>query len=132
MKTDRVVLPIVKTTEGNHVLIVFSMQIVAPDEKRTAILRTLGSLLGPTRAAAGCMQAQLYADVDKRKTLLLVEEWESREQFERNLDTAKINTFVAAIELSSEAPVVHVDSVEREEGVDALALHRTSIGIVRH
>jgi quinol monooxygenase YgiN len=109
-------------------LIVFSMQIVAPDEKRKEILRTLGSLLGPTRAAAGCMQVRLYADLDKRKTLFLVEEWESREQFERNLDTTKLNTIVAAIELSSEAPVVHVDSVEREEGVDTLAPHRGTIG----
>jgi quinol monooxygenase YgiN len=132
MKTGRVVLPMVETTERNQVLIVFSMQIVAPDEKRTAILRTLGSLLGPTRAAAGCMQAQLYADLDKHRTLLLVEEWESREQFEHNLDNAKINTIVAAIELSSEAPVVRVDSVEREEGVDTLALHRTATGNVRH
>src|SRR4051812_33796503 len=61
-----------------QVLIVFSMQIVAPDEKRAEILRTLGSFLGPTRAAAGCMQVQLCADLDKRKTLLLIEEWESR------------------------------------------------------
>ncbi|MCK1407130.1 antibiotic biosynthesis monooxygenase [Bradyrhizobium sp. 76] len=106
-------------------MIVFSMQIVAPDEKRAEILRTLGSLLGPTRAAAGCVQARLYADLDKRKTLCLVEEWGSREQFERNLDTAKLNTIVAAIELSSEAPVVHVDTIEREAGVDTLALHRT-------
>ena len=108
------------------------MQIVAPDERRTAILRTLGSLLGPTRAAAGCVQAHLYADIDKRKTLFLVEEWETREQFECNLDASKLNTIVAAIELSSEAPVVHVDSVEREEGVDALALHRTAAGTARH
>jgi quinol monooxygenase YgiN len=108
------------------------MQIVAPDEKRTAILRTLGALLGPTRAAAGCMQARLYADIDRRKTLLLVEEWESREQFERNLDSTKLNTIVAAIELSSEAPVVRLDSVEREEGVNTLALHRSGTGVVRH
>jgi quinol monooxygenase YgiN len=108
-------------------LIVFSLQIVAPDEKRTTILRTLGSLLGPTRAAAGCLQARLYSDLDKRKTLLLVEEWESREQFERNLDTAKLNTIVAVIELSNEAPVVRVDSVQREEGVDTLAIHRSAI-----
>jgi quinol monooxygenase YgiN len=113
-------------------LIVFSMQIVAPDEQRTAILRTLGALLGPTRAAAGCMQARLYADIDKRKTLFLVEEWESREQFESNLDTAKLNTIVAAIELSSEAPVVRLDQVEREEGVGTLALHRSAAGAVRH
>ncbi len=111
------------------------MQIVAPDEKRTAILRTLGSLLGPTRAAAGCMQAHLYADLDKRRTkrrtLFLVEEWESREQFERNLDTAKLNTIVAAIELSSEAPLIRLDSVEREEGVNTLALHRTATGTIQ-
>jgi quinol monooxygenase YgiN len=108
-------------------LIIFSMQSVAPDKNRTAILRTLGSLLGPTRAAEGCIQARLYGDLDKRKTLLLAEEWESREQFERNLDTVKVNTIVAAIELSSEPPIVRVDSVERrEEGVDTLALHRTA------
>jgi quinol monooxygenase YgiN len=106
-------------------LIVFSMQIVAPDERRTTLLRALGSMLGPTRVAPGCLDARLYCDVDRRKTLLLVEEWESREKFERNLDMAKLNAIVAAIELSSEAPVVRVDAVEREEGVEALALHRS-------
>jgi quinol monooxygenase YgiN len=112
-------------------LIVFSMQIVALDEKRTALLRTLGSMLGPTRVAPGCHDARLYSDLDRRKTLLLVEEWESREQFDRNLDASKINAIVAAIELSSEAPVVRVDAVEREEGVDALALHRSVSGGAR-
>jgi quinol monooxygenase YgiN len=116
----------------NRTVIVFSIQIVTPDEKRTTIVRALSALLGPTRAAAGCMRAHLYADLDKPKTLFFVEEWESRAQFERNLDTAKINTIVAAIELCGEAPVVRVDSVEREEGVDTLALHQTPTGIVRH
>ena len=100
------------------------MEIVAPDEQRTAILRTIGSLLGPTRVAPGCMDARLYADLDRRKTLLLVEEWQSREQFERNLDVRKLSTIVAVMELSGEPPVVRVDSVEREEGINTLALHR--------
>jgi quinol monooxygenase YgiN len=101
------------------------MQIVAPDDRRTALLRTLGSILGPTRVAPGCLDARLYSDLDRRKTLMLIEDWETREQFERNLDMAKLSAIVAAIELSSEAPVVRVDTVEREEGVDALSLHRT-------
>jgi len=108
-------------------LIVFSMQIVASDEGRTALLRTLGSMLGPTRVTPGCLDARLYSDLDRRKALLLVEDWQSREQFELNLDMAKLNAIVAAIELSSEAPVVRVDAVEREEGVDVLALHRSAI-----
>jgi quinol monooxygenase YgiN len=112
-------------------LIVFSMQIVAPDERRTALLRALGSMLGPTRVAPGCRDARLYSDLDRRKTLLLVEEWESREQFDRSLDMSKLNAIVAAIELSSDAPVIRVDAVEREEGVDALALHRSVISGAR-
>jgi quinol monooxygenase YgiN len=104
------------------------MQIVVPDQMRTALLRTIGSILEPTRVAPGCLSAHLYAELDKRKTLLLVEEWGSRDQFERNLDAEKLNAIVAAIELSSEAPVVRVDTVEREEGVDTLALHRTLSG----
>jgi quinol monooxygenase YgiN len=105
-------------------LIVFSLQIVTPDERRTVLLRALGAMLGPTRAAPGCLDAHLYSDLDRRKTLVLVEDWESREQFERNLDAAKLNAIVAAIELSSEPPVVRVDTLEREEGVDVLALHQ--------
>src|SRR5712672_4170063 len=100
------------------------MQIVVPDERRTALLRILGSMLGPTRVAPGCLDARLYSDLDRRKTLLLVEEWESREQFDRNLDAAKLNAIVAAIELSSEAPVVRVDTVERREGIDGLTPYR--------
>ena len=49
----------------------------------------------------------------------------SRDKRELKSDTAKLNAIVGAIELSSEAPVVRVDTVEREEGVDTLALHRS-------
>jgi quinol monooxygenase YgiN len=107
-------------------LIVFSMEIVAQDQVRAALLRTLGSILEPTRVAPGCLSARLFSDLDKRKALLLVEEWETRDQFERNLDTTKLNVIVGAIELSSAAPVIRIDAVEREEGVDALALHRSA------
>jgi quinol monooxygenase YgiN len=113
-------------------LIAFSMQIVAPDERRTTLLRALSSMLGPTRVAPGCLDARLYEDLDKRKTLLLVEEWESRQQFERNLDKEKLNAIVGAIELSSEAPVVRIDTVERQDGVETLGLHRSgALGDVR-
>jgi quinol monooxygenase YgiN len=102
-------------------LIVFSLQIVAPDERRTVLLRALGAMLGPTRVAPGCLGAGLYSDLDGRRTLLFVEDWESREQFERNLDAAKLNAIVSVIELCTEAPVVRLDTVERAEGMDVLS-----------
>lgn len=107
------------------------MRIITPERARTALLRTLGSVLEPTRVALGCLSARLFTDLDERRSLVLVEEWQSREHFERNLDSVKLNAIVAAIELSSEAPVVHVDSVERQEGVDVLALHRSAGNNIR-
>ncbi|MDR3467040.1 MAG: antibiotic biosynthesis monooxygenase [Xanthobacteraceae bacterium] len=104
----------------------FSLEIVAPDQVRTALLRALVSVLEPTRVSPGCLSARLFSDLDRRKSVLLIEEWETRDQFDRNLDSAKLSALVGAIELSSEAPVVRVDTVEREEGVDVLALHRSA------
>ena len=101
------------------------MQIVTSDEQQSGLLRTLGSMLGPTRVVPGCLNARLYSDLDKQRTLFLVEEWESRQQFERNLDAERLNTIVAAIELSSESPVVCIDAVERQEGVEILGLCRS-------
>jgi quinol monooxygenase YgiN len=83
-------------------------------------------MLGPARVTPDCLDARLYSELDKHKSLLLTEEWESRRQFERSLDAERLNTIVAAIELSSEAPVVRIDTVDRREGVDALDLHRSS------
>jgi len=109
-------------------LIVFSLEIVAPDRVGTALLRTLGSVLEPTRVAPGCRSVRLFTDLDRRRSLVLIEEWDSREQFERYLDSTKLSTLVGAIELSGEAPVVRVDTVKREEGVDVLAVHHTVAG----
>ena len=109
-------------------MIVFSIQIKAPDENRTLILRTLSSILEPTRVIPGCLDVRLYADLDDRKTLRLFEEWESREQFDRHLDLQMVRTLVSAIELASQAPVVSIDEVQRESGVDALSSHRYPLG----
>ena len=111
-------------------MIVFSMQIVTSDERRAALLRSLVSMLGPMRVAPGCLDARLHSDLDRPKALMFVEEWETRHQFECNLDPDRLRQIVAAIELSSEAPVVRVDTVERQVGIDILGLHRTGISDV--
>ena len=47
----------------------FSIEIVVADQVRTALLRTLGSILEPTRVAAGCLSVRLYSDLDENEKL---------------------------------------------------------------
>lgn len=101
-------------------MIVFSLQLVPPPEMATSILRSLSAMLGPTRVAPGCVGARLYTDVDNTTSLVLVEEWESREQFRKCLNTEKLNLLIGVIDASREPPTIYVDCVAREEGIAAL------------
>jgi quinol monooxygenase YgiN len=110
-------------------LIVFSMRLLSSDESLLTIRRALNSLLGPTKATPGCIDARLYACQTQSNVLFFVEEWTTSAEFEANLDTIKLETIVAAIELSSQAPVVRVEMVEREEGVGLLAAYLNPIAV---
>jgi quinol monooxygenase YgiN len=101
-------------------VVVFSLRLLAPPEKHAALLRSLSTMLGPTRVAPGCLGARLFTDVDNTRSLVLVEEWESRELFRKHLNTERLNVLFAAIDLSREPPTIRVDSVAREEGIAAL------------
>lgn len=101
-------------------LVVFSLRIVPPVEKRWALLHSLNRLVAPTRVAPGCLDSWLYTDFDDRNAIVLVEEWESREEFEKHLSSDKLKTLISAIELSSEAPEIHIDIVARENGLQSL------------
>lgn len=85
------------------------------------LLHSLNRLVAPTRVAPGCLDAWLYTDFDDRNAVVLVEEWESREEFENHLTSEKLKTLISAIELSSEAPTIHIDLVEREDGIQSLS-----------
>ena len=108
-------------------VIVFSLHLTIPPAKRTSLLRILGALLGPTRAAPGCLSAQLLVDIGDIHRVFLIEEWESREQYETQLDSDKLKALVAVIEMSNEAPLVHVDTVTRDEGIESLPFDRFAI-----
>jgi quinol monooxygenase YgiN len=105
-------------------VITFSIQVKAPEGKRTTLLRCLRAMIGPTRVSPGCVGTRLYADLMEEDVLVLVEQWESREEFDRQLDPVKLRTLVAAIEFCSEAPVIHIDEGTRETGIDTLPLYR--------
>jgi quinol monooxygenase YgiN len=99
------------------------MEIRTATKTRSSVLKIMRAVLGPTRAAPGCLAARLYSSAEKSKAILLLEEWQSRADFELSLYPAKINAIIAAIELSIQPPIVRLDTVGRREGLDGLAIH---------
>jgi hypothetical protein len=53
-------------------VIIFWLKIVGPRKERLAVVRTLNSMLGPTRVAPGCPNARLYAEFGDANVLVLI------------------------------------------------------------
>jgi quinol monooxygenase YgiN len=105
------------TSEKSYV-IVFSIEIRTATKRQSSVLKTLRAVLGPTKAAPGCLAARLYSSGEQSKAVLLLEEWQSREDFDLSLYPARIEAICEAIGLSTHPPIVRLDTVERHEVLD--------------
>jgi len=108
---------------SEYSVILFSVEIRTVTKKRDSVLKMLTAVLGPTKAAPGCLAARLYSGAEHSQAVLLSEEWRSRADFELSLYPARIKAIMAAIRLSTQPPIVRLDTVERREGLDGLAFH---------
>ena len=97
---------------------VATLRMVAPPGRRDEILHALRWLAGPIQAHAGCADCRLLQDLDDENALLFVEEWDSREAFERHLRSADYRRLLAVAELAAEPPEIRFDHVSETRGLD--------------
>ena len=71
--------------EKSYAVIVFSIEIRTVTKRQSSVLKTLRAVLEPTKAAPGCLAARLYSSAEQSKAVLLLEEWQSREDFDLSL-----------------------------------------------
>jgi len=101
-------------------MLITSVRINAPPKRRDEILKTLRSLLGPTRVLPGCVSCRFYQDVENPNLLTLIEEWESREALNRHVRSNDYRKLLTAMDLASERPVVQFCSVSSESGMELI------------
>ena len=105
-------------------MVIFTLRILTAPKSRTEVVRILTAQLGPTRAQPGCHRCDLYQDVENRKTITLVEEWESQAELDLRLRSGGYRSVLAAIELSTKPTVIHFDTVTRRAGLEIVASAR--------
>jgi quinol monooxygenase YgiN len=101
-------------------MLITSVRINAPPKRRDEILRTLRSLLGPTRVLPGCVTCRFYQDVEDPNLLTLIEEWETREALDRYVRSNDYRKILAAMDLASEPPEVQFCSVLSISGMELI------------
>ena len=105
-------------------MIVVTVRIQVSPENKAEARRVILPLLGPTRAEAGCVSCDLYTSAEDDSSMVLVERWKSMPDLERHIRSDHYRNVLAWIDMSTEPPAVHFDSLSKSQGLELIVAIR--------
>src|SRR5262249_27954081 len=106
---------------GRRDMVVFTLKLLAPPNKRSEIMQTLRSLIGPTLAERGCRACHLQQDAEDQNLLTFSEEWENQADLDLHMASAEYRKLLAVMDMASEPPKVTIMTVQKTSGMDRIA-----------
>jgi quinol monooxygenase YgiN len=98
--------------------IVSTARITVQPQNRRELCLTISSLLDRIRGEQGCRTYQFYGEIKNKNSFMLVGEWETREAWDRHVDSDNFAVLAGSMRLLSSEPVIdfqilsHVTAVE--------------------
>lgn len=105
-------------------MVLFTLRLQAPPEKRHEIVQTLRSVVGPTRAERGAVECHIEQDVDDPNTLTFVEAWRQQADLDRHLASDEYRKLLAVMDMAAAPPSVQLAAVLDDYGLDRIAQAR--------
>jgi len=102
-------------------MVVFTLRLSAPVKKRSEIMQTLRSLIGPTLAERGCIGCHLQQDADDSNMLTFTEEWEEQTDLDLHMASNEYRRLLAVMDMADKPPKVTVMTVQKTSGLDRIA-----------
>jgi quinol monooxygenase YgiN len=78
-------------------------------------------ILGPLRASAGCVNCNLYADIEDDNALLFAQEWIDEESLIDHLRAESARVLLSALDCATGPPEVRLDTLVDSEGIEFIA-----------
>ena len=101
-------------------MILVTLRLVVPNGRQDEIVDVFWLLRGPVRAEPGCRLCGLFQDLGHDGVLVYAEVWETQEQLERHLRSARYERVLALMEASAEPPVLRYQWVACTRGLEYL------------
>lgn len=101
-------------------MILVTLSVSAPPGRREEMAEVFWMLVGPVRVEPGCLACGLYQEACDGDAFLYVEEWESPEQLERHMRSARYERLLAVMEASARPPVLRYHTVSGSKGLEYL------------
>jgi quinol monooxygenase YgiN len=99
---------------------IVTLRIKVPRERRRDFMDSAQLIVEPTRIQPGCISCRLYQDSDEPDVVLLVEEWESRKELDRHINSDQYRIILSLMEASDQFPEIKLNTISKTEGLEAI------------
>jgi quinol monooxygenase YgiN len=97
-----------------------SLKIESPPGKQKEVFNILKLLIAPVSVSPGCLQCRLYEDTLEDGIFLIVEDWQTREDLVRQLDTENFKKLMMVIEMSAAPPEIRCEQIHNKSGIASI------------
>ena len=101
-------------------MIVSTVRIVVPSEKRMETLEMLRWYLGPAAHQLGCISCRTYQGLDDENEIILIEKWRSQAYLNRHLCSNDYVKILDLMDLSMKTPEVNFITVSNMAGMELI------------
>jgi quinol monooxygenase YgiN len=101
-------------------MIIATLRMTAPPDKRDEFWHTLRLLTGPIGVQPGCLSCHVYRDPESENEFVIIQEWATQADLEHHLRTDHFRKMLIMLELSSEWPDVQFHTIVHTAGMEAI------------
>lgn len=105
-------------------MIMTTTRITVSSSNRSELFQTILTLLGPIRNEKGCRSSRFYVDSADSNTAMLVEEWETQDDWDNHLQSRDCAVFLGAVSVLCRPASVEFKLLSYIAGIEAIAASR--------
>jgi quinol monooxygenase YgiN len=105
--------------EEGFVIIVRIVMNALP-EKQKEVMQTLLSMIESTGKERGCLSYHIFRDIEDKNGFELIAEWESREDLDNYIRSARFSVLLGTKSLLREPPQIQIHTVSHSEGMETV------------
>ena len=106
-------------------MIVTTTRITVSSANRSELFQTILTLLTPVKNEKGCLSSRFYLDSADTNCSMLVEEWETVEDWENHLRSRDCAVLLGAVSVLCKPRSVEFQLLSYKAGIEAITTPRT-------
>ena len=107
-------------------MIIATICMTVPKDKRQEILQAVSTLATTMRKERGCKACDFYMDTEDADRFLLMQEWDTQDNFDRNVCATTFSALLGAMTLLIKRPDVKIHTVMNTVGMERIKAVRAA------